>query len=77
MLGTDNAMLNSPNILDELKYIKSVTSVFSVDELLNMITYTARKVLNLSPCILEPNYPADFIVLDKKTLKTLFISSSR
>ena len=77
LLGTDNAMLNSPNILDELKYIKSVTSVFSVDELLNMITYTARKVLNLSPCILGPNYPADFAVLDKKTLKALYISISR
>ena len=77
LLGTDNAMLNSPDVLDELKYVKNMTSVFSVGELLNMITYNARKVLNLSPSILGSNSPADFVVLDKKTLDTLYISCGK
>lgn len=74
LLGTDNAMLNKPNILDELKYLKKNTSVFSDEELLTMITYSPRKVLNPSPSILCPSSPADFVVLDRKTLKTLYIS---
>lgn len=77
LLGTDNAMLSSLDILDELRYVKNMTSVFSVDELLNMITYTARKALNLSPSILGSSSPADFVVLDKKTLKTLYISCGK
>ena len=77
LLGTDNAMLSSLDILDELRYVKDVAPVFSVDELLNMITYTARKALNLSPSILGSSSPADFVVLDKKTLKTLYISCGK
>jgi cytosine/adenosine deaminase-related metal-dependent hydrolase len=77
LLGTDNAMLNSPDILSELKYVKSITPLLSDEQLLNMITYTARKVLNLSPSILGPSFPADFVVLDKKTLKALYISYGR
>ena len=74
LLGTDNAMLNSPNVLDELKFLKGTTDIYNLEQLLNMITFTPRKVLNLSPCILGSNSPADFIVLDKNTLKTLYIS---
>lgn len=77
ILGTDNAMLNSPDVLDELRYLRSITDVFSIEEMLNMITYRPRKVLNLSPIILGSNSPANFVVLDKKTLKTLYISISR
>ena len=73
LLGTDNVMLNTPDVLDDLDYLKKATSVFSVEQLLNMITYNPRKVLNLTPSILCPNSPAEFIVLDKKTLKTLYI----
>jgi len=74
LLGTDNAMLNLPNVLDELKFLKGTTDIYNLEQLLNMITFTSRKVLNLSPCILGSNSPADFIVLDKNTLKTLYIS---
>jgi len=73
MLGTDNAMLNTPDVLDELRQLKKMSNIFSVEELLNMITYLPRKVLNLSPNILGPNSPADFVVLDKKTLKPLYV----
>jgi len=74
MLGTDNAMLNSPNILDEMTYLNAQFNEFSTEELLNMITYIPRKALNWDDCILGPDSPAKFIVLDKKSLKPLYIS---
>ena len=74
LLGTDNAMLNSPVILDEILYVKSVTRGFSTFELLYMTTYGPRKALNLDCDILGPNSRAEFVVLDKKSLKPLYIS---
>jgi cytosine/adenosine deaminase-related metal-dependent hydrolase len=74
LLGTDNAMLNFPIILDEIKHIKSITNEFSIMELLYMTTYGARKALNLDCDILGPNSKADFVVLDKKSLKPLYVS---
>jgi cytosine/adenosine deaminase-related metal-dependent hydrolase len=74
MIGTDNAMINTPNILDELNYLKNNTDIFSIKELLNMITYVPRKVLNLECDILGPTSMGDFVVLEKKSLKLLYIS---
>ena len=75
MLGTDNAMINTPNVLDEIKYVRSSSKSYSINELLYMATYGARKVLNLDCDILGPNSKAGFIVLDKKTLRPLYIST--
>jgi len=74
LLGTDNAMLNSPIILDEISYLKSVSKEFSVMELLYMTTFGARKALNLECDILGPNSKAEFVVVDTKTLRPLYIS---
>ena len=74
LLGTDNAMLNIPVILDEINYIRSTSKVFSIVELLNMTTFGARKALNLDGDILGSNSKADFVVLGKKSLKPLYIS---
>ena len=74
MIGTDNAMINSPAILEEIRYLISETKEFSISELFNMITYNARKALNLDCDILGPNSKANFIVLNKKSLKPLFVS---
>ncbi len=74
LLGTDNAMLNSPVILDEIHYVKSISRDFSMFDLLYMTTYGARKALNLDCDILGSNSRADFVVLDKKSLKPLYIS---
>ncbi len=74
LIGTDNAMLNFPVILDEIKYITSISKVFSTMELFYMITYGARKVLNLDCDILGPNSKADFVVLSKKSFKPLYVS---
>ena len=73
LLGTDNAMLTSPIILDEIKYLKSVSKEFSIIELLYMTTFGARKALNLECDILGPNSKAEFVVLDSKSLKPLYI----
>jgi cytosine/adenosine deaminase-related metal-dependent hydrolase len=75
LLGTDNAMLNSPVILDEIRYVKSTSKYYSNFELLFMTTLGARKALNLDCDILGFNSKADFVVLDKKSLKPLYISN--
>lgn len=74
IIGTDNCMLTSPNIIDEIKFIRSDFKGFSAIKLLKMITYDARKVLNRNCDILGPKSKAEFVVLDKKTLKPLYIS---
>ena len=77
IVGTDNAMLNPPNILDEIKYVRTISKDFSTWELLYIITFGARKALNLDCNILGPNSPSDFMVLDGKKLKTLYISINK
>ena len=74
LIGTDNAMLNNPNILDELHFVRKETKIFTDEMLLNMITFNPRKVLNLDSNILGSNSKANFVVLDKKSLKPLYIS---
>jgi len=61
LIGTDNAMLNSPLILDEINYLRSISKEFSTMELLYFVTFGARKVLNLDCDILCPNSKADFV----------------
>jgi len=73
LIGTDNAMLNYPVILDEIKYLRSISKEYSIMELLNFTTYGVRKVLNLDCDILGPNSKADFVVLNKKSLKPLYV----
>ena len=74
MLGTDNAMINSPNVLEELIYLDNTSNIFSIQELLKMITYNPRKALNLDDCIHGLNSACNFVVLDRESLKPLYIS---
>jgi cytosine/adenosine deaminase-related metal-dependent hydrolase len=74
ILGTDNAMLNSASILDEIKYFLMNFKVYNKTDILYKATYVARKVLNQECDILCPNSKAEFVVLDEKTLKPLYIS---
>jgi len=74
IIGTDNCMLNPPNLIEEIKFIKTNYKGFSTIDLLKMITYNARKVLNRNCDILGPKSKAEFVVLDKKNLKPLYIS---
>lgn len=74
MLGTDNAMINSPSILDEIKYLRTKNNVFNLEELLRMSTYIPRKVLSHRPNILGLKSSNRFLVLDRKSMKPLFAS---
>jgi len=74
LFGTDNSMLSPPNIIDEIKFVKIHYREFSIEELLYSITFGVRKALNLDCDILGANSKADFVVLDKKTLKPLYVS---
>lgn len=74
LIGTDNAMLNTPIILDEINYIRSISNVYSIHELLYMATFGARKALNLKGHIQGLNSKGNFVVLEKKSLKPLYIS---
>lgn len=77
LIGTDNCMINKPDIIDEISFLRKQTNIFSLEELLNMVTISPRKVLNLGPCIPCKNSPADFVVLDPKSLRILYTPKSR
>jgi cytosine/adenosine deaminase-related metal-dependent hydrolase len=73
-VGTDNVMLNSPDLFRELDYIwkvcRAVEHEFvSAKELLKMITVNAAKILKLEKlgCIAE-NMIADAVFIDKHSL---------
>ena len=75
LFGTDNLMLNSPSILDEIKFVKKRFNIFSIKELLYATTFEVRKALNLNCDIHGANSKACFVVLDRKTYKLLYISN--
>jgi cytosine/adenosine deaminase-related metal-dependent hydrolase len=62
LLGTDNAMLNSCDVLEEVRLLRPN---FPLHELLCMVTYFPRKALNWDDSI------QGFVVLDKKSLRPL------
>ena len=74
LIGTDNGMLHPPNVLEEIQQIKHLTSAFSDEELLRMVTYSPRKALNLKHGIHGLNSMENFVVLDEKTLQPLYCS---
>ncbi len=71
MLGTDNAMLASPSILEEIQYIWKNYEGIECVELLKMAVDTPRKVLNAQGSIsFEPGRCADFLVFRTDTQKS-------
>lgn len=73
LLGTDNAMINSPDVIQEVRALLK-TGLFTLEELLTNITYTPRKALNLDDCIQGRDLSEKFIVLEKNSLKLLYLS---
>jgi cytosine/adenosine deaminase-related metal-dependent hydrolase len=73
LLGTDNAMINTPDVIEEVRVLLK-TGLFSLEELLTNITYTPRKALNLDDCIQGRNLLKKFIVLERDSLKLLYVS---
>jgi cytosine/adenosine deaminase-related metal-dependent hydrolase len=73
LLGTDNGMINTPDILEEIRLLQK-TGFFSLEELLHTITYTPRKALNLDDCIQGRDLSEHIIVLEKDSLTLLYVS---
>jgi cytosine/adenosine deaminase-related metal-dependent hydrolase len=72
LLGTDNAMINTADILEEVRLLRAQQQ-FSIDELLLMLTYTPRKALNLEDSIQGLNLLKHFVVLETETLQPVYI----
>lgn len=68
VLGSDNAMFNSPNLFEELKIGFDLANKFGTvkpETMLKMITINTKKVLNPKYHIsLAPGSPSNFMVLD-------------
>jgi cytosine/adenosine deaminase-related metal-dependent hydrolase len=70
-IGTDNVMLNSPDILRELDYIWKASrategEMLRAQELLKMATINAAQILRLNNGCIEDGRSADLIFIDKK-----------
>lgn len=68
VLGSDNAMFNSPNLFEELKTASELANRIGTvkpETMLKMITINTKKVLNPKYHIsLVPGSPSNFMVLD-------------
>jgi cytosine/adenosine deaminase-related metal-dependent hydrolase len=73
LLGTDNAMINTLDVIEEVRVLRK-TGLFSLEELLTNVTYTPRKALNLDDCIQGRDLSGKFIVLERDSLKPLYVS---
>ena len=72
-LGTDNVMINSPDIFREMDYLWKVTMGISQNRfdpklILQMATVNAGKMLNQKIGVIKEKYLADCIFIDKKSL---------
>jgi cytosine/adenosine deaminase-related metal-dependent hydrolase len=72
LLGTDNAMINTPDVVEEVRLLRK-TGLFTLGELLTNVTYTPRKALNLDDCIQGRDLSEKFIVLERDSLKLLYV----
>ncbi|MDQ3883094.1 MAG: amidohydrolase family protein [Thermoproteota archaeon] len=70
-IGTDNVMLNSPDILRELDYAWKVSrategEMLRAQELLKMSTINAAQILRLNSGCIDTGRAADLVFIDKK-----------
>jgi cytosine/adenosine deaminase-related metal-dependent hydrolase len=77
-LGTDNVMINSPNLwreaefLSKLSYLQEEKKPLKPKEILRMITVNGAKMLNLNSGVIEKEKKADLIFLDKEARNLRF-----
>lgn len=72
LLGTDNIMFNSPNILREMEYTLKVTRGYYREytppvEILKMATINASNVLNMNTGCIKEDKIADIIITKQKS----------
>lgn len=70
-IGTDNVMLNSPDVLRELDYIWKASraiegEMLEARELLKMATINAARILRLNSGCIEAGRAADLVFIDKR-----------
>ena len=70
-IGTDNVMLNSPDILREMDYIWKASrategEMVKAKEILKMATINAAQILRLNTGCIEAERAADLIFIDKR-----------
>jgi len=70
-IGTDNVMLNSPDIMRELDYIWKASratedGMISAREVLKMATVNAAQILRLNSGCIEQGRAADLIMIEKR-----------
>ena len=75
-LGTDNAMISDPDIFEEARWVKKNCKETTLEDVLRMMTYNPREMLNLPQPDFDEGERGDFVVLDTKSLKPIFISGS-
>ena len=72
-IGTDNVMINSPDIFREMDYLWKVTmgisqNRFDPKQILKMATVNAGKILNQKIGSIKENYLADCIFINKNSI---------
>jgi cytosine/adenosine deaminase-related metal-dependent hydrolase len=72
-IGTDNVMLNSPDIFRELDYLWKVSratepGLIDAKNILKMATVNAAKILGLNSGCIEAGRSADLLFIDKNHL---------
>lgn len=74
-IGTDNVMLNSPDMFKEMDYliksqraIEKDSSFLSAKEVLKMATVNGGKIFNLNAGCIKKGYKADLLFIDKYDL---------
>ncbi len=70
-IGTDNVMLNSPDMFREMDYVwkasrATETGLISAREILKMATINAAQILGLNSGCIEVGRQADLLFIDKK-----------
>jgi len=68
-LGTDNVMINQPNLFREMEFISKLSYLsenLEPIEILKMVTLNGAKMLNMNSGIIETNKVADLLFIDKE-----------
>jgi cytosine/adenosine deaminase-related metal-dependent hydrolase len=70
-LGTDNVMLNSPDLFKEMDYIWKVSRAahihqISAQDILKMATVNGAEILHLNSGCIESGRSADLLFIDKR-----------
>ncbi len=80
MLGSDNAMINNPDMFTEMEFAYKISRLYgriSSETIFNMVTVNPWKLFNLQGGT-EEGDPADFLVLDiAPSIDAILKSSSR